>query len=131
MGRREAPLRLVGPLRPEANTADPSDLVGTGIDEGIANYATSLAANPWLGGFPMPLREVYCEPPGADKTWRLRDRAGWLLPLPPKFAHGWHLLSLTADRPMSLFGEWDGARFMPLSVFDGRWRSMSGWQGIP
>ena len=125
------PLRLVESWRPATNNANVMDLVGTSIDEGIARYSAALTANPWLRAYPMPLREVYCEPPGADNTWRLRDRGGWLLPLPPKFAHGWHLLSLTADRPMTLFGEWDGARFTPLSVLDGRWRSISGWRGIP
>lgn len=129
--RMVAPLRIVTPLLPTTNNADVVDLVGTSIDEAIARYSMALTVNPWLRAFPMPLREVYCEPPGVDSTWRLRDRAGWLLPLPPKFAHGWHLLSLTADRPLSLFGEWDGVRFTPLSVFDGRWRAMTGWRGIP
>lgn len=123
----------VRPLRLVAGGATAAGAAESGIDKGIAGYAAALAANPWLRVYPLALRDVYCEPPGTrpGDAWRLRDRAGWLLPLPPKFAHGWHLLSLTADRPMTLFGEWDGARFTPLSVFDGRWRSMSGWRGIP
>lgn len=111
---------------------DSVDIAASTIDGGIAAYAAALAANPWLRAYPFALREVFIEPPGPNSPdrWQIRDRGGRLLPLPQSFAHGWRLLSLAADRPLTLFGEWDGAVFTPLSVDDGGWRAMAGWRGL-
>lgn len=123
--RPAAPLRLTA-------SGLPADTLSTlTINGAIREYAAALAANPWLAVFPVALGEVWIEPPGPAGThWRLRDRGGWLLPLDESFAHGWRLLSLSADRPLSLFGEWDGAVFSPVSAFAGGWQAMSGWRGV-
>jgi hypothetical protein len=98
-----------------------------------ADYGAALAANPLLPIYPFALSDVLIEPPESPSAgWRVRDRRGYTLPLPARFAHGWRLLSLAAGRPLALFGEWDGATFTPLSVHDGReWRAMAAWRGIP
>lgn len=124
--RLAADLRL-GP----APEADDRTVAGE-IDPAIAAYAAALAANPWLRVFPLALGHVFVEPPAAPGgEWRVRDRGGRLLPLPPRFAHGWRLLALTAGRPAALFGEWDGATFTPLSVYLDGWQGLAGWRGLP
>ncbi len=111
-------------------TGDPS--VAGDLDQAIAAYAAALAANPWLRVYPLALAHVLLEPPAtAASTWRVRDGGGRWLPLPPRFAHGWRLLALTGGRPMTLFGEWDGATFTPLSVYWDGWRALAGWRGLP
>jgi hypothetical protein len=103
----------------------------TRVDAALRDYSAALAANPWLRRYPLMLHEVFVEPPGAaGGRWRLRDREGRLLALPPPFGHGWRLLALAANRPLSLFGEWDGKVFVPASYFDGIWRGISSWRAV-
>lgn len=99
---------------------------GLDITAGIAAYAAARAANPWLRRFPLLLADVIAEP--APEGWRLRDQRGRLLPLPERFAHGWQLLALAGDRPVVLFGEWDGSAFTPLSVAHDGWHDMGSWK---
>ena len=107
-------------------------LPGGDVNDVVTGYAAALAANPWLRRYPALLDEAFVEPPGAGSLlWRLRDRRGHTLPLPPRFGHGWHLLALAADRPLALFGEWDGTHFTPLSARRDGWRALAAWRGVP
>jgi hypothetical protein len=120
-------LRFIGDAPEAAGMA-------TTIEQAVAGYASALAANPWLRVFPAALGEVFIEPvtrPSRSIEWRVRDRGGHLIKLPDEFAHGWRLLALAADRPIALFGEWDGEIFTPLSVFSGGWRVLAAWKGLP
>lgn len=109
-----------------------SDIVrGGNVSDVLAGYAAALAANPWLRRFPALVDEAFIEPPAAGlPLWRLRDRRGHILPLPPRFLYGWHLLALAADRPLTLCGEWDSACFAPLSVWRDGWRALAAWRGV-
>lgn len=100
----------------------------TDIGQSLADYAAALAANPWHSRHPFILRDVLIEP--VNGSWRLRDPGGILLPLPERFGHGWQLLSLATDRPLTIFGEWDGQVFSPISVFAGHWLSLAMWREI-
>ena len=102
---------------------------GHDIAAAVADYAAARAANPWLHLFPMLLRDVFVEPTPAG--WRLRDRGGRLLPLPPRYGHGWALLALAGDRPLTLCGEYDGATLTPLSVYHDGWRDPAAWKALP
>jgi hypothetical protein len=84
---------------------------------GLAAYAAGLAAYPWLDLFPLPLTGVV--PVRAGAGWAVRDAAGQVLPLSPRFTRGWHLLALSGGQPLGLFGEWDGAVLRPLGVWAG------------
>lgn len=119
-----------GSLAPvHGETGDPA--THDDIDAVMSGWSAALALNPWLRRFPMAIRDVWVEPPlAAGGQWRLRDRAGHILPLPPQFGHGWSLLALSAGRPMTLFGEWDGALFAPASVLAGTWRPLSAWKVV-
>jgi hypothetical protein len=87
------------------------------LEAAYASYAGALARNPWLELYPMVVEGVV--PQQRDGSWWVRDASGFVLPLSPRFAQGWHLLALCGGRPVVLAGEFDGAAFEPLSVFVG------------
>ncbi len=87
----------------------------TSVKAALAQYAQAVTANPWLRHFPLALASVGIERHGA--RWVLRDSAGYLLPLPEKFEHGWHLYALDRGGSLHLFGEWDGDCLYPLSIW--------------
>ena len=78
------------------------------------NWATALAAQPWLQIFPAVLSEV--RPQAQGKNFFLVDKNEKLLRLDVAENTGWRLVALSGGFPISLFGEWDGAAFRPLSV---------------
>lgn len=85
------------------------------LDEGLDACAAALARNPWLERFPLPLHQV--TPQRAGERWLLADAAGRALPLAARGSQGWRLLALSGGRPLTLFGEWDGAALTPLSAW--------------
>ena len=128
-------LRLEMPAPEDDPPGDPDNLSGhdgfpsLDIAAAVADYAAARAANPWLRLLPMHLSGVFVEP--APAGWRLRDRGGRLLPLPPRYGHGWALLALAGDRPLTLCGEYDGATLTPLSVYHDGWRDPAAWKALP
>ena len=46
----------------------------------------------------------------------LSDASGRSLRVSPGFRHGWHLAALSVEAPLTLFGEWNGRAFDPVSV---------------
>ena len=84
------------------------------IEAAYQGYTSTLVANPWLEEFPMALQAVY--PIQHDNGWAVRDQAGYLLPVSPRFGDIWDLVALSGGYPISLFGEWDGEYLRPLSV---------------
>lgn len=46
-----------------------------------------------------------------------KDKVAHLLPLPPKFEHQWYLQALSHQQPLSIFGEWNGEEFRPMSIW--------------
>ena len=80
------------------------------------DYAKALAQNPWLSGFPALLESVY--PIMDNGTFFLLDKNKKQL----KFVENrldltLKLLALSCGQPISVFGEWNGFYFMPLSAF--------------
>ncbi len=90
-------------------------LRGSGILSALESYAVALTLNPWIERFPMLLTNVV--PRRQDIGWFIRDEVGHILPVKPEFDKNWELLALSGGHPVTLFGEWNGQRFMPLSVF--------------
>jgi hypothetical protein len=112
-----------------AEAAEQPAVGETSIEQAIRGYAQARTANPWLRVFPLALRAVRVE--RAQASWRVRDHAGNVLPLPPRFSQGWQLLALSTDKPLSLFGEWNGFAFTPLSVhLQGQWHDLHRWRGL-
>ncbi|HLL14835.1 MAG TPA: SWIM zinc finger family protein [Pyrinomonadaceae bacterium] len=86
----------------------------------LSAYADALARNPWIEVFPALFDEVV--PIRRDEVWLARDAGGRLLPLGPQADGGWKLLAFGGGRPVTLFGEWDGRRLLPLGVWaEGRY----------
>ena len=83
-------------------------------------YVEALAQQPWLGILPAVLAGVTPVRGHADHWW-LRNQAAHRLPVNPGFSEGWRLLALGGGTPLTVFGEWNGQQFWPLSAWtDGR-----------
>ncbi|HEX8328369.1 MAG TPA: DUF5691 domain-containing protein [Hymenobacter sp.] len=91
---------------------------GQGFGEMLQDYAAALARQPWLREWPATLSQVRPSPL-ADGAWCLHHAAEpGTVPL--RFSEedenaGWQLLAQSGGQPMTLFGEWDGRGFRPLS----------------
>jgi hypothetical protein len=78
----------------------------------LADYAAVLAANPWLDEFPALLSAL------PDQSGRgLVDVQGGHLPLVYWFRDYWRLAALSGGEALTLFGEWDGHEFLPLTAW--------------
>ena len=77
-------------------------------------YAQAVGAQPWLSVFPA----IFSEAAVFFKNENLFaiDAAGKMLPLQATENVTWRLLALSGGHPCSLFGEWDGTVFRPLTV---------------
>ncbi|MBD2178298.1 SWIM zinc finger family protein [Pseudanabaena sp. FACHB-1998] len=87
------------------------------IDLAIASYSRALVKSPWLERFPFTLQQVI--PIHKEGKWFIRDRAANLLLMSSRFEHGWTLLALSGGHPVTIFGEWNGNDFYPLSILVG------------
>ena len=86
------------------------------------SYSTALSLNPWLSGYPALLAQV--TPIFSEGLFFLIDTNKKILPLTKNTEgpnthtdFGWKLLALSGGKPISVFGEWNGRVFSPLSVF--------------
>jgi len=86
------------------------------FEHALTAYADALAIIPWLERFPMALKNVV--PILVDgKRFYLRDGENNVTPLAVyDMTTGWQLLAGSGGHPISVFGEWDGNRLLPLSI---------------
>ncbi|MBS0378533.1 MAG: SWIM zinc finger family protein [Proteobacteria bacterium] len=93
-------------------------------------FAAALAKNPWLDRWPAVVGPVI---PSVDTDQViLADALGRRLPVRRSFRQGWSLVALAGGEPVSLFGEWDGFEFDPVSVeHGGALYSMGEIGGLP
>jgi hypothetical protein len=109
------PLRALVRERAEASTPfAPASGYAT-VDAAMDAYSAALACNLWLEEFPVLLDAAI--PVRRGDRWAVRDAAGDLLPVAPRFESGWRLLALSGGAPVPLFGEWDGDALTPLGVW--------------
>jgi hypothetical protein len=90
------------------------------VDAMLNEYAAALALQPWLSHYAAALSQVL---PQVIKNTHffLADISGKTLPLSVTERSGWALIALSGGMPVSVFGEWDGRQFRPLStVAEGR-----------
>ena len=80
------------------------------LDAMLAAFAGTLAENPWAESRAYLLDSVL--PLHQGDHWQLQDTAGIALPLCVAGDDGWELLSLSGGQPLTVFGEWDGTRFL-------------------
>lgn len=74
------------------------------------DFARALSVNPWIEEFPAVLGGACPGPEGL--VWE-----GRLLPYRQPFARLWQLLALSGGGPTRVFGEWDGGRLRPMTVW--------------
>jgi len=115
-----AQIRRQENVRPLAHIgAAPSDL-----DTLLDTHADALAVQPFLERHPVLLADVI---PDAADLGIVHDARGRAIALHPDFRHPWHLLALSGGHPLTVCGEWDGRRLLPLSVWqDGRLYNVDG-----
>lgn len=76
-------------------------------------YSAALGQNPWLDRFPLAL--AACIPQKQGKV--VVDAPGEGLPIDSQFTQGWQLMAIAGGSPISVFGEWNGECWLPLSAF--------------
>lgn len=89
---------------------------GQSISGLLHDYANALARQPWLREWPATLAQVQLTPL-PDGSWLLHH-ATETDTLPLRFANEnmpFELLAQSGGQPLTLFGEWDGCAFRPLS----------------
>jgi hypothetical protein len=93
-------------------------------------YAQALASNPWLSPFPAFLEEVV--PVCREGQFYLVDSARKLLPVKASEDLGWKMVATGGGRPIGVFGQWNGSKFMPLSaIVNGRFRLLHLAEPLP
>lgn len=105
----EGPCPMVAP--------DELQLGQVSIGAALDGYAEGLSANPFLEWFPMALQNVI--PAKHGNGYTLCDDFTEALPIAPHFSNVWSLFALSGGEPISIFGEWDGNAFLPLSMWRG------------
>jgi hypothetical protein len=79
-----------------------------------AAYAVALATNPWLGKTPVVLGPVH-PVIDAGKLF-LQDATQRRVAVAESFAQPWSALALAGADVLTVFGEWDGFDFEPLTL---------------
>lgn len=100
----------------DASSSSMADVIASGsaIATAIEYYAQALGQNPWLEQYPLLLNSVHLI---QQEQWWLQDADGYVLPISPQFQQLWEMLAMSGGHPLTVFGEWDGALFVPLSLW--------------
>ena len=116
-----APVRaLVGERHDDPDAEpEPASVTGGGLDDALRSWAAALAADPWLGSWPVVLAGVVPCPPDGGDGWRLADAAGAALPLAPVAGDPWRLLAASGGHPVTVGGDWTPAGLVPWCVAAG------------
>ena len=85
------------------------------IKAAIGGYAEALAQQPWLNRFPLLIDQVWLL--STKDSWIIKDSLGHYLPVAASFSQGWPTLALSGGHPLTIFGEWDGVIFLPISMW--------------
>ncbi len=81
--------------------------------EALSEYASAVAAEPWLERWPMLLQQVVPAP--GKGGWLLRDATGAALPL--EMLSPWRLLASAGGGPCTIAGEWTLGGLRPLAAW--------------
>jgi len=125
-------LALRAIVKSKAEPVNIDTLKGLPCVEALDRYADALSRCPWLERYPLAIQGVVPvhEQASAEPAWRLVNDAGDRVTLATRFDDPWTLRAISGDRPVTVFGEWDGRSFLPLSVWDGeRFNALCDIQG--
>jgi len=91
----------------------------------LESYSAALSRKPWIETYAAPLAEVI--PVLVQSKFYLRDSDGLLARIRPRSGRRWQMTALSGGHPMFVFGEWDGATLLPLTVVaDSRFVQLEG-----
>jgi hypothetical protein len=110
------PLRALIKEQSAASAIDTAAEDLPGLDAVLDQFATALAAQPFLERYPVMLAGLT---PDSTDPDRLITSDARQLALHPAFRRSRHLLALSGGHPLTLVGEWDGCSLLPLSVWHG------------
>lgn len=112
-----APERALVKSRGDAAPIALEDDAGAGAwRDAFKRVAETLSANPWRRRVPLTLRDARAVRDGAGGWWIVDAREEGV-PLSRRAPGLWTLMARTGAHPATLFGEWDGATFLPLSAW--------------
>ncbi len=80
-------------------------------------YSQTLAVSPWLQTFPCLLNDVYPTFNKKTLSFTLWDKEGQGVPMNTTAA-AWQFLSISGGQPITVFGEYNGHVFTPLSIIN-------------
>lgn len=80
----------------------------------LRQYADALSKNPWLLYFPALIDTV--TPVLQNNELTLIDTKHSYLPIKVSETTKWKLIGISGEKPLQLFGEWDGQYFYPLTA---------------
>lgn len=76
------------------------------------SYRIACKQNFLLEEFPGILQNISVIP---EEIWYLQDKNGSKVELSPLYKEKWELIALSQNKPISIFGIWNGLYFMPKS----------------
>ena len=92
-----------------------SQLIGAEtLEYFFKDYAKAIAKNPWILDFPCLLESI--TPQIKNGELILIDKKQKSITAINKGNKGWKLVALSGGHPITVFGEWSGELFIPLSV---------------
>jgi hypothetical protein len=107
-------LRALEKVRHGVQPKPPTLAAGYDVLAMQSGYAQLVSANPWLDRHPFVLGPV--QPRLEGERLHLSDASGRNVPVTRNFRHHWNLFALAGGGSLTMFGEWDGAAFEPLTV---------------
>lgn len=84
-------------------------------DSALDSIATALGSSPWMQRLPLMLHGA--TPISHGNRWFVLDTDLRAVPLRISEEDGWQLLALSGGHPLSIFGEWLGDRWRPLTAW--------------
>ncbi len=98
----------------EASVSAPGEPIVT-WDRALDSVASALARQPWFQRLPVLLH--HATPVLRGRQWLARDADGREAPLRVSDDDGWQLLALGGGHPLTVFGEWHGVFWRPLTAW--------------
>jgi hypothetical protein len=114
------PIRAILKNEPKFLTKRIEKLPGFATFDALGKaYSQMLGKQPWIRTSPFILENV--KPLFLDEKFFLEDSFKKIMPLECINSVGWKLIALSCDFHITVFGEWNGQAFLPISaVADGR-----------
>jgi hypothetical protein len=115
----DPPLRaLAGERRAAPGRAPAAPSPDGGISGLLAEWATAIAADPWLTTWPALLTGIPAPPADTAGQWHLAEPDGTALPM--RYAESlWTLLAVSGGHPVTVAGEWAPDGLTALTVWHG------------